>query len=99
MSAGDGVARYVEQLRVEALSVGTYVIPAGATDPQGPHTEDEIYVVLSGSGSFTSGGEPTPVSPGMVLYVPRLEEHRFSDVTEDLVLCVVFAPPEGSSAT
>ena len=56
LPAADGTARYEEQLRVPALSVGTYSIPAGAADDQGPHAEDEIYVVLSGRGAFTAGG-------------------------------------------
>lgn len=89
-----GVAHYAEHLRVEALSTGTYSIPAGGSDPQRPHTEDEIYVVLSGSGAFTSAGETTAVAPHTVLYVPKNEEHRFHDVTEDLVVLVFFAPAE-----
>jgi len=34
---------YQEFLRVPALSVGVYVLAAGATDPQKPHQEDEVY--------------------------------------------------------
>ncbi|SEG80468.1 Cupin domain-containing protein [Thermomonospora echinospora] len=94
----DGGAHYVEHLRVEALSVGTYSIPAGGTDPQRPHTEDEVYVVIGGRGAFTGGDRTVPVGPGTVLYVPKHEEHRFHDVTEDLVICVMFAPAEGSAA-
>lgn len=96
-AAPDGTAHYVEHLRVPALSVGTYSIPAGGADPQGPHTEDEIYVVLSGRGRFTGGDRTVPVGPGTVLYVPAHEEHRFHDVTEDLVICVMFAPAEGTA--
>jgi hypothetical protein len=33
-----------------------------------------------------------------VIYVPTAEEHRFVDVTEDLALLVVFAPPYESRA-
>lgn len=85
---------YIEHLRVPAMSAGTYSIPAGGVDTQRPHTEDEVYVVLSGKGSFTSGGRTVPVGPGTTLYVPALEEHRFHDVTEDLVILVIFAPAE-----
>ncbi len=38
---------WTEQLRVPDLSVGTYSIPAGGTDDQQPHTEDEVYVVTA----------------------------------------------------
>jgi mannose-6-phosphate isomerase-like protein (cupin superfamily) len=90
--AEDGTPSYTEHLRVPALSVGTYSIPAGAVDDQGPHAEDEIYVVVTGRGSFTAGGRTVAVGPGMTLFVPADEEHRFHDVTEDLALLVFFAP-------
>jgi mannose-6-phosphate isomerase-like protein (cupin superfamily) len=84
---------YVERLRVASLSAGTYSIPASGVDDQRPHREDEVYVVLSGTGSFTAGGRTVPVAPGTTLYVPRGEAHRFHDLTEDLTTLVLFAPP------
>lgn len=80
------------------MSVGTYVILAGGVDDQSPHTEDEVYVVLSGRGRFTSGGTTVDAVPGAVLFVPAHEEHRFTDVVEDLRVLVFFAPPYGSLA-
>ena len=82
----------MEQLRVPAMSVGTYSIPAGATDDQSPHAEDEIYYVTSGRGSFTAGGQTVEAVPGMTLFVPAGEDHRFHDVTEDMTVLVFFAP-------
>ena len=32
------------------------------------------------------------IGPGSVIFVPAGEQHRFTDVTEDLALLVVFAP-------
>lgn len=84
---------YREHLRVDAMSVGTYSIPAGGTDDQQPHAEDEVYVVLAGGGRFTAGGQTVPVTSGTTLYVPRGQEHRFHDVTADLTVLVLFAPP------
>jgi len=92
LPGADGTPRYVEQLRVPALSVGTYSIPAGAVDDQEPHAEDEIYVVVSGRGAFTAGGRTVDASPGTTLFVPAGEDHRFHDVTEDLAVLVFFAP-------
>ncbi|MEU6238576.1 cupin domain-containing protein [Kitasatospora sp. NPDC047058] len=60
----------MEHLQVPALSFGTYSIPAGAVDGQSPHTEDEIYVVTQGRGSFTSGGRTITVGPGSTLFIP-----------------------------
>lgn len=92
------VSHYAEHLRVPALSVGTYALAAGGTDPQSPHTEDEIYLVISGRASFTGGDRTVPVASGTVLYVPAHEQHRFHDVTEDLAVLVLFAPAEYSLA-
>jgi mannose-6-phosphate isomerase-like protein (cupin superfamily) len=79
--------------------VGTYSIPAGGTDTQTPHTEDEIYVVTSGRAVIETPAAAAPVSPGSVIFVPALEEHRFTNVTEDLALLVIFGPAEESRAT
>ncbi len=94
-SAGEGVD-WVEHLRVPDLSVGTYSIPAGGADVQTPHTEDEIYVVVAGRATLEAGGEQAAVRTGSVLYVPAGEPHRFTDITDDLALLVVFAPAEYS---
>lgn len=95
---GQRGVHWVEQLRVPDLSVGTYSIPAGGTDDQEPHTEDEIYVVTAGQAMFEAGGERVPVGPGSVIYVPAHEVHRFTDVAADLATVVLFAPAEGARA-
>ena len=94
-----GPVHWVEHLRVPDLSVGTSSIPAGGTDTQTPHTEDEIYVVTSGRAVIETPGGSAPVSPGSVIFVPALEEHRFTNVTEDLARLVIFGPAEESRAT
>ncbi len=87
---------YDEVLRVEALSAGVYRLDAGSTDSQTPHSEDEVYVILAGSGSVELEGDRQEVSPGSLVYVPSGAQHRFVDIVEDLELLVVFAPPEST---
>ncbi len=89
-------ASYREGLRVPHLSLGTYSIPAGAVDPQQPHTEDEVYIVLSGRAKLWTPDAVAEASAGSVLFVPAGEEHRFIDVEEDLTVVVVFGPAEHS---
>ncbi len=91
-------ASSAEFLRVPAMSMSVYRIPAGAPDPQQPHTEDEAYYVLRGRGVFRSGKEERAIQPGSVLFVEANVEHRFERITEDLALLVVFAPAKGSRA-
>jgi len=88
---------YLEFLRVPSLSVGLYALPAGADDPQQPHTEDEVYYVVSGKGMLLVGDEDVQAVPGSVLYVPAAIPHRFHSVVEDLRLLVFFAPAEGTA--
>jgi mannose-6-phosphate isomerase-like protein (cupin superfamily) len=85
---------YREFLRVPAMSAGLYVLPAGGTDPQRPHHEDEMYYVVRGRARFIAGEEEREVSTGSLLFVAAEVEHRFHDVQEELVVLVFFAPAE-----
>lgn len=89
-----GNRAYLEFLRVPALSVGLYVLPAGGTDPQQPHSEDEVYYIVRGRGQMMVAGEHRPVQAGSVVYVQAHDQHRFHDITEDLHILVFFAPAE-----
>lgn len=89
---------YHEFLSVPDLSGGLYVLETGATDPQSPHTEDELYLVLSGRARITVGDEERAVVGGSVVFVAAGVPHRFHDVEERLVLIVVFGPAEYSRA-
>jgi mannose-6-phosphate isomerase-like protein (cupin superfamily) len=84
-------------LRSESLSAGLYVLEAGADDPQQPHLEDEVYVVMAGRATLDAGENSHPVEPGHVIYVPKRMSHRFVGVTERLELLVIFAPPESEA--
>ena len=95
---GHESAAYLEFLREQSMSVGLYVLPAGGVDGQSPHTEDEVYVVLAGHGRFTAADETREVEPTDTIFVAAGVEHRFHDITDELRLIVVFAPPEGSLA-
>ena len=89
---------YHEFLRVPDLSAGIYVLDAGATDPQSPHSEDELYYVVAGRAIVTVGSETRPVVPGSLVFVAAHVAHRFHDIAERLELLVLFGPAEGSRA-
>ena len=89
---------YLEFLKVPALRMGLYALPAGGNDPQQPHTEDEVYYVTGGRGIIYVDGEDRAVQPGSVVYVAAHVEHRFHSITEDLTILVFFAPAEYSNA-
>ena len=85
---------YLEFLRRDSMSCGLYVLGAGADDPQEPHQEDEVYLVLAGRARLEVAGRDLPVGPGSVLFVARTVPHRFHAITERLSVLVLFAPAE-----
>jgi mannose-6-phosphate isomerase-like protein (cupin superfamily) len=85
---------YHEFLRVPDLSAGLYVLEAGATDGQSPHTEDELYYVVAGRAVVSVGSESRPIVPGSLVFVPATVPHRFHEIAERLELLVVFGPAE-----
>jgi mannose-6-phosphate isomerase-like protein (cupin superfamily) len=87
---GDRFARVLEH---GTLEVEIYA-PRG-TDPQKPHTRDELYVVVQGRGEFKNGTTLERFGPGDVLFVPAFAEHRFENFTDDLIVWVMFYGPEG----
>lgn len=90
---GPGGERFVKVMGHGTMEVELYA-PRG-DDPQTPHTRDELYFVVSGTGEFVGGGERRPFGPGDALFVAAGVEHRFEDFTEDLAVWVVFYGPEG----
>jgi mannose-6-phosphate isomerase-like protein (cupin superfamily) len=89
---------YLEFQRVLSLSMGVYRLPAGGVDPQSPHTEDEVYYVVSGKTQIQVGEENRWVGPGSIVFVAAHVPHRFHTIEEDLTVLVFFAPAEYSQA-
>jgi mannose-6-phosphate isomerase-like protein (cupin superfamily) len=85
---------YLEFLRRDSMSCGLYVLEAGAQDPQEPHQQDEVYVVLDGRAQLMVAGQDQPVGPGSIVFVARTVPHRFHDVSQRLSVLVFFAPAE-----
>jgi len=85
--------RFAVVLEHGTLSVEIYA--PRETDLQTPHTRDELYVVMSGSGQFVNGEGRHRFGPGDVLFVPAGVPHRFEDFSDDLAVWVIFYGPEG----
>ena len=88
---------YLEFLKVTDLSMGLYILPAGGVDPQSPHTEDEVYYVVSGKAQIKVADEDRAVQAGSIVYVAKNVEHRFHSIEEELTVIVFFAPAEYSN--
>ena len=89
----DKAQLFVKMMEHGSMSIEIYR-PQKA-DPQTPHRQDELYVVISGSGEFLNDGKRNRFGPGDVLFVPAGIEHRFENFTDDFVTWVIFYGPDG----
>jgi mannose-6-phosphate isomerase-like protein (cupin superfamily) len=71
------------------LELGVYVLVAPEPDRQQPHQDDEIYVVLEGTGVLQVEGEEVPVREGSAVFVEAGADHRFT-AYEHLSVLVMF---------
>lgn len=72
------------------LELGVFVLVAPDADRQQPHDDDEVYVVLEGSGVLEIEGEQFPVGEGEAIFVPARADHRFT-AYERLAVLVIFS--------
>ena len=95
-----GVKSVVEKLRAAGggyevvhestgLELGVYVLVAPQADEQQPHEDDEVYVVLEGSGVLEVDRASVAVKEGDAVFVEAGAEHRFT-AYEQLAVLVIF---------
>ena len=95
-----GVRTAIERLRAAGggyeivhespgVELGVYVLVAPEPDRQQPHADDEVYVVIDGTGMLEVGDENIPVSEGDAVFVEAGAEHRFT-AYEQLAVLVIF---------
>ena len=80
------------------LHRGTLDVALGLPVPpnqQTPHSQDEIYVVISGQGELVHDGKRDPFRAGDILFVAAGIEHHYEAFTEDLALWRIFYGPAG----
>ena len=88
LEAGNGGYEVVHDS--PGLEIGVYVLVAPEPDRQQPHADDEVYVVLDGSGVLEVEGKPVPLAHGGAVFVPAGADHRFT-AYERLSVLVIFA--------
>lgn len=89
----DKVQLFAKVMEHGSMSVEIY--RPQKTDLQTPHKQDELYVVMSGSGEFLNDGKRNSFGAGDVLFVLAGIEHRFENFTDDFVTWVIFYGPDG----
>lgn len=66
-------------------------------DTQTPHTQDEVYIVISGTGTFRRGDEVVRFAPGDMLFVAAHVPHKFETFSDDFLTWVAFWGSKGGS--
>jgi mannose-6-phosphate isomerase-like protein (cupin superfamily) len=90
LAAGSGGYEVVHQS--PGLEIGVYVLVAPEPDRQQPHEDDEVYIVLEGSGVLEVEGAQSELREGDAVFVPAGVDHRFTGY-EHLSVLVVFDRP------
>ena len=75
------------------LQVKLYA-PRGS-DPQQPHSRDELYVIARGEGWFVNDDRRHRFGPHDVLFAKAGVPHRFEAFSDDFLVWVFFYGPEG----
>jgi mannose-6-phosphate isomerase-like protein (cupin superfamily) len=76
-------------------SMSVYLFAPRGRDYQESHGQDELYIVLSGSGTLILDDAGIPFSPGDALFVPARRRHHFESLTPDFVAWAIFWGPVG----
>ncbi len=74
------------------LSMGRF---APRPNRQTPHLQDELYVIVQGTGVLFHGGCRDAFQAGDLLFVAAGVEHHFEEFSDDLAVWVLFYGPQG----
>ena len=88
--------RFVAALAHGSMSVELYA-PVGS-DPQGVHSQDELYFIHAGHGELVVAEVRHAFAPGDVFFVAAGVSHRFEQFSEDFAAWAVFWGPQGGEA-
>ncbi len=79
------------------IELGVYVLAAPEPDRQQPHEDDEVYVVLDGTGVLQVEGTDVPVREGDAVFVEAGADHRFTAYEHLAVLVIFERRPRGAA--
>jgi mannose-6-phosphate isomerase-like protein (cupin superfamily) len=82
---------FLDFLKMRNLEAGIIMLHPGEEDTQEPHSADELYYVIEGSGLMELGSSKKPVKKGSIIFVPAGLRHKFFGNKEDLVVLYMFA--------
>lgn len=90
--------QHYEVLNKDTMTVEVGRYATGTSEPKNPHTGDEIYYIISGSGMARAGDETYSVEAGDVVFVEAGLEHDFFNIDEEITTLIVLAGKEEPGA-
>jgi mannose-6-phosphate isomerase-like protein (cupin superfamily) len=82
---------FLDFLKVCDFEAGIIVLHPGEEDTQEPHSADELYYIIEGSGFMELGKSKRAVRKGSIVFVPAEMHHRFYGNKENLIVLYMFA--------
>ena len=89
----DAPFRFYYGLRHGTMKVGLYA-PRGE-DRQTVHAQDELYLVISGTGDLVKDDHRYPFKPQDVIFVEAGIAHHFENFSDDFATWVIFWGAQG----
>jgi mannose-6-phosphate isomerase-like protein (cupin superfamily) len=82
---------FIDVMNTSTMEVGIINLKKDQEDTQQPHVSDEIYYVISGSGTIEIDGIRNEVNPGKIIYIPKRIRHSFHAISNELVILYILA--------
>ncbi|HEY6657776.1 MAG TPA: cupin domain-containing protein [Nitrososphaeraceae archaeon] len=82
---------FIDVMNTSTMEVGIINLKKDQEDTQQPHVSDEIYYVISGSGTIEIDGIRNEVNPGKIIYIPKRIRHSFHAISNKLVILYILA--------
>ena len=90
-TAQNTVRLAIDRSESERVEVCFNYFPAGCDAREHVHTgREQVYYVVSGTGTVCINGENARIEPGMIVYVPRGAKHSTKADPEQDLMYVVF---------
>jgi mannose-6-phosphate isomerase-like protein (cupin superfamily) len=77
---------FIDFITTRGIQAGVIRLHGGENDTQEPHSVDEVYYVIEGSGFIKLNGKNHAIKRGTFIFVHAGTEHNFHGNTQDLVI-------------
>jgi mannose-6-phosphate isomerase-like protein (cupin superfamily) len=81
---------FLNVFKSKGLDMGVLRLRKGETDTQEPHSFDEVYFVIEGTGHIEIEDKMKPVNRADFIFVPANVHHRFVVGNKDLIMLYFF---------